>query len=188
MSGTPFIPGGPTYAITVPYLRTSPVRMPRRDIVLGGSDSFYLRVFVVESDDPSAPPLAITGGLGGPSMQMVVWPETYYRGWWDYSAGWWDYGALLYRPPPPIWAGQGTPVAGIGAFDFTFPSGTMMSWPRRSNWCVQLDYSNQGAEILMAGKLHVSRMGAAAFQVVTGGLLTDDRIPVHTDIDEQVYT
>ena len=37
----------PTFAMTVPYLRTSPVHIPRRDLVLGRADSVFLRVTVV---------------------------------------------------------------------------------------------------------------------------------------------
>ena len=34
----------PSFAMTVPYMRTSPLRIPRRDLVLGRADSLFLRV------------------------------------------------------------------------------------------------------------------------------------------------
>ena len=41
-----------SFAMTVPIARTSPIHIPRRDLVLGRADSLYLRVTVVDSDDP----------------------------------------------------------------------------------------------------------------------------------------
>lgn len=166
--------------MTVPYMRASPVHIPRHDLVLSGADSLYLRVTVVDADNVCAQALDLTAGIGGPSLQMIVWPDTYYRTSWDY-------GASPPRPPTPIWIGSGTISDAIGAFDLAFPSGTMMDWPRRCGWCVQLNYDNQGAEVLTIGTLHIRRVGTP-FQVSTGGLMTDDFILIHTDINEQVLT
>ena len=85
MSGTFAIPSGPSYSMTMPWLRTSPVHVPRRDLVLGIADSLWLRVTVVESDRPEALPIELTGGIGGPTLQMLVWPDTCYRTTWDYG-------------------------------------------------------------------------------------------------------
>lgn len=122
----------PSFAITVPYGRTSPLHIPRHDLVLSGADSLLLRVTIVDSDSATAQAIELTGGIGGPSLQMFVWPDTYYRTSWDY-------GAQPYCcPPTPIWSGAGVISDAAGAFDITFPSGTMMCWPRRCGWCVQL--------------------------------------------------
>ena len=168
-----------SFAMTVPYMRTSPVHIPRRDLVLGHADSIFLRVTVVDSDNPCAQAIDLTGGIGGPGLQMLVWPDTCYRTTWDY-------GALPTGPQSILWAGMGAISDAIGAFDISFPSGTMASWPRRCGWSVQLNYDTQGAEVLMSGKLHVRGLGKP-YQAVTPGLMTDDYILVHTDIEQQVF-
>ena len=78
----------PSFAMTVPYLRTSPVHIPRRDLVLGRADSLFLRVTVVDSDSVCAQGIDLSGGLGGPVLQMLVWPDQHHRGAWDYGAYW----------------------------------------------------------------------------------------------------
>ena len=170
----------PSIAMTVPYMRTSPIHIPRRDLVLAAADSLYLRVTVVDSDNPCAQALDLTGGIGGPALQMLVWPDHCYRTTWDYGAPW-------IGPRSVLWAGTGTISDAIGAFDISFPSGTMASWPRRCGWLVQLNYDTTSAEVLMSGALHVSMFGTA-FGQATPLLETDDFRPVHTDINEQVLT
>ena len=75
----------PSFAMTLPYMRTSPIHVPRRDLVLGRADSLYLRVTVVDSDNPCAQALEMSGGIGGPVLQMLVWPDHHYRNSWDYG-------------------------------------------------------------------------------------------------------
>jgi hypothetical protein len=164
-------------AMTVPYIRTSPLHIPRRDLVLAAADSLYLRVTVVDSDDPCAQALEITGGVGGPSTQFTVFEVG--PGYYD------DYGWALPSCGRVLWNGIGVTSDALGAFDFTFPSGTMANWPRRCGWAVQLNYDTQGAEVLMHGRLHV-RYAGAAFQLPPTALLTDTSIPVHTDTEEPV--
>jgi hypothetical protein len=50
---------------------------------------------------------------------------------------------------------------------------------------VQLNYDTQGAEVLMAGRLHVRMLGTA-YSFAAPALETDDFIPIHTDIEEPV--
>ena len=170
-----------SFAMTVPYMRTSPLHMPRRDLVLGGADSLFLRVTVVDSDNPSAQALEITAGLGTPAALFTVWPDAP-------GQYFWDYGYALPVNGQILWSGAGTVSDAIGAFDFFFPSGTMMNWPRRCSWCLQLNYDTQGAEVLMAGKLHIRRMGGA-YAFNAGGLMTDDYALIHTTTaNEQVLT
>ena len=187
----PSAPGepAPLFAMTVPYMRTSCVHMPRRDLVLASADSFVLIVTVVDYNNASGVPITITGGIGGPSAKLVIWPDATRYGWgWGAWGGWWDYGMPWTLATEPLLSIAGTPVVNAGAFSFSFPSGTMARWPLRCFWCVQLNYGEQGVTVLAAGTLHVRRMAASAFQLLTGGLLTDDYIPVHTDVDQQVFT
>ena len=168
----------PSMAMTVPYMRTSPLHIPRRDLVLAAADSLYLRVTVVDSADPCAQAIEVTGGLGGPAAQFTVWADVPGQYWHEY--GMWHpvTGQLLASIP-------GVASDALGAFDFTFPSGTMSLWPRRCIWAVHLSYDTQGAETLMSGILHI-RLGGAVFQLPPTSLLTDDTIPITTDILEPV--
>jgi hypothetical protein len=59
-------------AFVVPYQRMSPIDIPRRDLVLAAPDSVLLSVSIIESDDPAAEALVITGGVGAPTLRMTV--------------------------------------------------------------------------------------------------------------------
>ena len=173
----------------VPYLRASPVRVPRRDMVLGLVDSLALTVQVVDQDNPDGVPLAVSGGIGGYVLQMIVWPDGG-RGWgWDYGCGvgWdWGRGAPVQRPWSVLWVGTGTVVTGTpGAFLLAFPTNTMSSWPRRCRYALQLDWNSAGdTELLAEGNLHlVYSASRAVFPIV---MLTDPTPPVLTD-DAQDY-
>src|SRR4051812_4830446 len=61
----------PAGTFLVAYRRPA-VHMGRRDMVLAHSDSLSLQVTVVQTDDPDAQALLLTGGLGGPELRMVV--------------------------------------------------------------------------------------------------------------------
>jgi hypothetical protein len=140
--------------------------------VLAAADSMFLRVTVVDSDNPCAQAIELTGGIGGPAAQFLVWADG--PGFFN------DYGMLLPVSGQVLLNSTGVVSSAIGAFDFTFPSGTMSQWPRRCRWCVQLNYDTTGAEVLMAGILHVRMLGAA-FLFNAPALETDDYIPIHTD-------
>ena len=71
-----------TQRIVLPYLR-GPNHIPRRDLVLGGADSMALEVAIVEYDNPAAPALDLTGGIGGPTLSLFIWPA----GCWPALAG-----------------------------------------------------------------------------------------------------
>ncbi len=163
----------PSFAMTVPYMRTSPIHIPRRDLVLGLADSLFLRVTVVDSDNPCAQALQLTGGIGGPALQMVVWPDNCYRASWDYGAPW-------IGPRSVLWAGTGVISDAIGAFDISFPTATMAMWPRRSAYTLQLDWSGGSeAELLVEGRLHLARSVPRTAESVI--MLTDPTPPVLTD-------
>ena len=158
----------------VPYLRTSPVHVPRRDLVLGMADSLYLAVSVVDRDNPAAVPIDLTGGIGGPTLQMTVWPTTYYRSWWDY-------GAPAMWPGHVLWAAVAAIVSGTpGTFLIAFPTATMSSWPRRCSYALQLD-ENGGADtsLLATGMLHLIRSQPRSVSPVI--MLTDPTPAVLTD-------
>ena len=165
-------------AMTVPYLRTSMLHIPRRDLVLAVADSLYLRVTVVDSDNPCAQALELTGGIGGPAAVFSVWADQ--QGWHD------DYGMMLPRCGQIVFCAAGTVSDAIGAFDFFFPSGTMACWPRRCGWAVQLTYDTCGAEVLATGRIHVRQIGHP-FHLVTPHLQTDDYTPLHTDTEEHLF-
>ena len=86
-----------TQRIVLPYLR-GPNHIPRRDLVLGGADSMALEVAIVEYDNPAAPALDLTGGIGGPTLTLFIWPA----GCWPRS---WDYGAPCMTPGSPAVVG-----------------------------------------------------------------------------------
>jgi len=140
-----------TFAMVVPYGRP-PNHIPRRDLVLGIADSLSLQVSVIETDDPSAEALLITGGIGGPALRMAVWPV-------DYQVVSWDYGALWPQCGTPIWSGTGTISATLaGTFDVEMPVGTASSWPSRVAYGLQLDENSATTSTLLCtGILHVRR-------------------------------
>ena len=171
----------------VPYLRTSPIHIPRRDMVLGLADSLALAVQVVDRDSPDAVPLELTGGIGGPVLQMTVWADSYYRNSWG-SGGWgydyrnsWDYGSMPLWQQAPVWTGLGViSDAPSGTFDIAFPTATMAAWPRRCHYALQLDWEGGGgASLLAEGKLHLARSMARSVAPVI--MLTDTMQPVLTD-------
>jgi hypothetical protein len=143
-----------TQRIVLPYLRSSPIHIPRRDLVLGAADSMALEVAIVQYDNPSAPALDLTGGIGGPTLTLFIWPAS----WWPRS---WDYGAPCMTPGSPLWSGDGTiSVCGPGMFDIVFPPGTMAAFPPRCGWSMQLgwDHSAQVSQLAW-GNLHVMTSG-----------------------------
>lgn len=176
--------------IFAPYLRTSPVHIPRRDLVVSAADSLTLRVTVVESDDPNAQQVVITGGIGGPAAQLVIWLDQAWGGYsgWHWPSWGWDYGRLAAPPGTILWSGIGTPQPGLGSFDWFLPPGTLANLPPRCGWGVQMGWDgNAKAETLMIGRLNVrgGMFGAMTPPAlpISGGqpLLTDDYIPVLTD-------
>jgi hypothetical protein len=165
----------PSFAMTVPYMRTSPLHIPRRDLVLGLADSLFLRVTVVDSDNPCAQAIELTGGVGGPMLQMLVWPDHCYR-----TA--WDYGALSHCPQSVLWSGLGVISDALGAFDIAFPTATMSGWPRRSAYALQLDWDGGGgASLLAEGHLHLMHSVPRSVSPVI--MLTDPTPAVLTDPD-----
>ena len=165
-----------SFAMTLPYMRTSPIHVPRRDLVLGRADSLALSVSVVESDDPSAEPIDLSGGIGGPVLQMLVWPDQHYRGAWDYGAYWhWPQ-----CPQTVLWVGTGVLSPARGAFDIAFPTATMAGWPRRCAYALQLDYDGGGGTDLLAeGRLQLTHSVPRTVNPVI--MLTDPAVPVLTD-------
>jgi hypothetical protein len=178
---------------TVPYLRTSPLHDQRRDLVASASESLTLRVVVVESDNPSAQLLLLTGGIGGPSAQLLVWTD-YRASWGAWGGGWGascgcDYG---WGPRPGgsvLWSAVGVAQPGLGAFDFFIPAGTLLTLPRRCGWAVQLCWYGSKADVLFQGTLNImgGAFGPLAVPTTVQPLLTDDRIPVLEDDTDPVY-
>jgi hypothetical protein len=178
-----------TFALTLPLDRISPVRVPTRDLVLGGSDSVTLLVSIVDRDSPDALPIALTGGIGGPVLSMFVWPDSRgchgpnFGGWgsgWDYGWGGW-YGGGVAGPGTVLWAATGVILDTTTAtFRLVVPAGTMGAWPRRCRWAIFFDSDGGGeAELLAEGHLHVRPMVSRAAEPLI--LLTDATPPVLTD-------
>jgi hypothetical protein len=167
------------YPFVVPYLRSSPVHLPRRDLVVAASDSVLLSVSIIESDDPAAQALVITGGIGGPALRLTVWPD---------STGWYcDYGMPTPAAGTVLWSGVGTVSAtSVGTFDVLIPLATMVNWPRRCVYALQLDWSgNTRSETLSQGYLHV-RPFATNGAFIAPPLLTDTSVPVLEDDTDPV--
>jgi len=163
----------PSFAMTVPYLRTSPLHIPRRDLVLGRADSLFLRVTVISDDSVCAQGIDLSGGIGGPVLQMLVWPDHCHRSSWDY-------GAMPQCPQGVLWTGTGVISDALGAFDISFPTATMSSWPRRCAYALQLDYDGGGGTDLLAeGRLHLAYSIPRSVNPVI--MLTDPAEPVLTD-------
>jgi hypothetical protein len=153
----------------LPYQRSSPLHIPRRDLVLGSADSLALRVTVVESDDPSAPALELTGGIGGPGCSITVWR--------DGPGGPWDYGAPPAMPGSVLWTGTGTDSDAVGSFDIDMPVGQMADWPLRCGFAIRLDWDGGlKSELLAHGSLHVRHVPGAA--VPTAEVITTDIPPL----------
>lgn len=168
------------YSFVLPYLRGTPIHIPRRDLVVGGADSVLLEIGVVESDNPWAQAIVLTGGIGGPALRMTVWP-------WSYARWPWDYG----RPAQPhsvLWSGAGTiSRAKLGTFDLRIPLATAMSWPVRCIYALQLDWdAGTLSETLAQGAIHVRRATVVAAPFASLALLTDDGTPILTDTDNPV--
>ncbi len=158
--------------LILPYNRAS-LHIPRRDLVLSAADSLGLRVTIVESDDPSALALDLTGGIGGPTCLLLIYPG-------DWHWGRWDYGAPRVSPGTVLWAGLGVIDDAIGSFDIEFPPGTMAQWPRRCAWSIMLDWDGGGhAELIAEGYLHVRPTGQRLVPPVT--LDTDTDVPILVD-------
>lgn len=176
-----------TFTLTLPLDRVSPVRVPTRDLVLGGTDSLTLLISVVDRDSPDAPPIELTGGIGGPAVSLFVWPDGYGHGWGgchDYGWGW--YGGGVAGPGTVLWSGVGT-ISDVtsGTFSIFLPAGTMGRWPRRCRWAVFFDADGGGeAELLAEGHLHVRPMVSRAITPVI--LLTDPNPAVLTDPETTV--
>jgi len=160
----------------LPYLRSSPVHIPRRDLSLSTSDGLVLETTVVQSDDPASPPIELTGGVGGPAVYMTVWPDDY--GCYP------DYGVWLPLPHSVFWSAFGTIIA-PGTFRLSIPLGTITTWPRRCAYVIQL-LRNAGAyaDTLASGYIHVSHVGilggAPALPGVGARLLTSGSVPILT--------
>lgn len=150
----------------VPYLRSTPNYIPRRDLVISAADSVSLSVLIVESDDPSASPLELTGGLGGPALRLYIWPDS--------PVYHWDYGAPFVSPSSPIWSSLGTidPDA-AGTFDFSIPPGTFACIPRRCMFSLQLEW-NSATEVQMLANGVLNVMRGARTQVPSTAIVTDD--------------
>lgn len=187
-SGAPPAATGAQQVLILPYLRASPIHIPRRDLVLSASDSLTLRVTVVESDDPSALALELSGGIGGPMARLRVWGHA---GWhWDYGWPWPGARMLL--------SADGVISSVPGSFDFFLAAGALSCLPRRCGWSVHLTWDDssdgvevppgspillggfQQSELLASGALHVRWTGGCATSAPVP-LLTDDSFPVLTD-------
>lgn len=149
----------------VPYLRSSPIYIPRRDLVISAADSLALSVLIVESDDPSASPLELSGGLGGPALRLYIWQDSpVYR---------WDYGAPFTSPGSVLWAGLGTIDPDVaGTFDFSIPPGTFACYPQRCLYSLQLEWNSATqVQMLASGGLNVMQ---GARTVVPSTAVVDD--------------
>jgi len=157
----------------LPYERASPLHIPQRDLVLSSADSIALTVTIVESDDPTAQAIVLTGGIGGPACTLLIWPD-------DTVRRWWDYGGPMTWPRTALWMGVGTLSEAIGSFDIFMPAGVMANWPRRCEWAILLDFDGGGqAEMIASGHLHVRP--TATRSIASLALLTDGSVPILVD-------
>ena len=163
-----------TQPFILPYQRTSPIHIARRDLVLGFPDSMTLNVQIVEADDPDALPIELSGGIGGPLLSLFIWPWACFRGSWDYGAPW-------FSPGQPLWSGDFTLAdAPSATFSITFPPGTMAAWPRRACWAMQLTEDHGAAVTQLAwGNLHAMPSGQRV--LTPTAIITDPGSTILTD-------
>lgn len=169
--------------VVVPYLRSSPLYDARRDLVAHSAESLWLRVTVIERDDPSAQLLLLTGGLGGPAAHLSIWAD------YDHGCRSCDYG----RPPVrghTLWAGWGEPQTGLGSFDWHVPAGTLYSLPPRCGWAVQLAWDGgTKVDTLMQGIMHIGGVIGPVVSPESGLVLaTSDSIPIWTSDNSYITT
>lgn len=159
-------------AITLAYKRTSPIRIPRRDLFVSASDSVWLEVSIVESDTPSAQLLTLTGGIGGPTLRLALWPDSI-----GYIC---DYGRHIPAAANTIFACDGTISATkAGTFDLRIPINTMANFPHRCRYAMQLRWGSGGhSEVLASGIMNIARIAAIGTIDVPLELLTDDGTPI----------
>ena len=176
--------------IVLPYMRNSATRLPRRDLVITGGDSLTLRATIVESDDPSAQTLVLTGGIGGPQARIVIYTDYVHAGsgcGWDY--GWgpgWGYGGADRSPASILWCGYGVISSARGSFDFFIPFGTIGALPRRCGWAMQLAWdSGRKSELLAKGTIHVSGPMQDFSDLFVWTTDTDQ--PITDDTGEQIF-
>jgi len=189
------------HSITLPYRRTSPVHVPRSDLVLSAADSLLLTVCVVESDHPSAQAIVLHTDADGPAMQLVIWDGADYGYvWGDYQRAWTP-GLMLQSIP-------GYPGSAAGSWDFHIPTGTFKDFPLRCGWAILLLWAN-GAKSSVLGQgianflrpfflgTPLSAIPIEPPPIITPpgppshtGLLTDDLHPIvmSNDITRQLET
>jgi hypothetical protein len=131
------------HSITLPYRRTSPVHVPRSDLVLSSADSLLLTVIVVESDHPSAQAIILTTDANGPAMQLVMWDDA------DYGYTWGDY-QRPFVPGLMLQSIAGTPGSAIGSWDFHIPTGTFSGFPLRCGWAILLLWADGAKSSVLA--------------------------------------
>jgi hypothetical protein len=167
--------------IVLPYMRNSATRLPRRDIVITAGDSLTLRASIVESDDPAARALVLTGGVGGPQARIVVFTDSPCPGYG------WDYGRPVAAPGTVLWVGYGVrSETALGSFDFFVPFETIGTLPGRCAWALQLAWdAGRKSEMLARGIMHVSGPMQDSGQLTVW--TTDDDQPITTDDDENIY-
>jgi hypothetical protein len=168
------------FAMVVPFRRTSPLYMPRRDLVLPASDSLSLSVTVVESDDPSALALQLLGGTGFPQLAMKVWREPHHNHWgWDYGAAW-----DRYAEGRVLWSQTAMVGARAGEFILFIPAATFALFPPRCMWGVQLGWDAISSDLLAYGAMNVVRGGAFTMPIApVGTQLTDSDLNPLVDSD-----
>lgn len=132
------------HSITLPYRRTSPVHVPRSDLVLSAADSLLLTVVVVETDHPSAQAIVLHTDVDGPAMQLVLWDDA------DYGYAWGDY-QRAFAPGLLLRSTPGTPGSAAGSWDFHIPTGTFADFPLRCGWAILLLWAS-GAKSSVLGQ------------------------------------
>lgn len=167
--------------IVLPYMRTSALRMPRRDLVITAGDSLTLRATIVEADNPSSQALVLTGGIGGPAARILIHADTHCHGQ-D-----WDYGYPYCRPAPAriLWCGYGAiSTTAIGSFDFFIPFATIGTLPPRCAWTMQMAWdSGRRSETLAQGIMHVSGPAQDTGDMVAWTTDTGQPITDENDVD-----
>jgi len=187
-----------TFTLSLPLDRVSPIRVPTRDLVLGGTDSVTLNVSIVDRDSPDALPIELTGGIGGPTVSMFVWPDhrggygPNFGGWGccDYGWGGWPGGCGIGGVAVPgtvLWSATGVVLdTTTGTFQIRVPPGTLGNWPIRCRWAIYFDADGGGeAELLSEGHLHVRPMVSRSIAPLI--MLTDPNPAALTDTSEAIF-
>ena len=131
-------------ALTLPLVRTSPLRVSRRDLVLGDGDDLRLDLAVVDTDAADAIPVDLSPV--GTTLQMLIW----------HGSTWRDYGMPMLSGRRTLHTATATMIDAVnGRAAVGLGSEAGREWPQRVGYTLQLDLGGTARTAIGWGALHV---------------------------------